>query len=132
MDVRSIRKTLKALTSPSCFLLFDGLRVEFATTAAPSNAGGFAPSNPAAGVGADAPTGGAPPPEEQGSSVASKDSTADPGRHGRGEGDSASIAGGDLVGNGAGGGSAPPPVLPSVEIVRVLSVEVADREENAC
>lgn len=129
VDVRSIRKTREALTSPSCFLLFDGLRVEFATTAAAA-----APCSPFPTAASDAVTHGVTPSEKQGSSMASTDSAVDLGsrRHGHEDGDSASAAGGDRVANGGGtGGLAPPPFLPSVETVRVLSVEVAERDSSS-
>ena len=123
VDVRSIRKTREALTSPSCFLLFDGLRVEFATTAT-------SPCSPFPRAASDAVTHGVAPSEKQGST----DSAVDLGsrRHGHEDGDSASAAGGDRVANGGGtGGLAPPPFLPPVETVRVLSVEVAERDGRA-
>lgn len=146
MDVRSIRKTWAALTSPSCFLLFDGLRVEFATTAAPSSiAGGLAtsslppppraavaPSKAAVGASTGAATRGAAAPERQGSSLASTDSAVNPGRHGHEEGAPASMKCGDRVVNGGGGGDGlmPPPFLSPVETVRVLSVEAAERDSS--
>eukprot|EP00903_Cladosiphon_okamuranus_P012033 g11298.t1 len=132
VDVRSIRKTREALKSPSLFLLFDGLRVEFATTAEPSNTGGSAPFNPTVWAATNAAIGGAAPPEGQGSPLASADLTGDPGRHGREDGDSASsTSGGDRVVNGGGGGLASPALVSEVETVRVLSVEVAEGDSSS-
>eukprot|EP00752_Nemacystus_decipiens_P017235 g15439.t1 len=125
VDVRSIRKTREALTSPSCALLFDGLRVEFATTAA-------APRSPPPGAVNDAAARDVAPPEGRESSPASADSAVDLGRHGHKDGYVVSaVGGGDGVVNGGGGAlSGAPPFWSTVETVRVLSVEVAERRDT--
>lgn len=56
MDVRSIRKTREAVTAPSCILLFDGLRVEFATTAASSTTAATSPSLSSSSTSSVSPT----------------------------------------------------------------------------
>lgn len=149
MDVRSIRKTREALTAPSCFLLFDGLRIEFATTAATTAAAtpsitpssvtsplpaSAAPFPLAADGAADAATRSVAPPEEQGSPTMPTRSPVKPEHHGNGKGAPASATSDDQVANGGGRGSGltPPPFSSSVETVRVLSVEVADTVKSAC
>lgn len=146
VDVRSIRKTREALTSPSCLLLFDGLRVEFATTAAapaagPSSAGASSTSSPpmtpaiAAASGSTSPAASAAASaaaaDESAASTASSDSAASDkgGLRRHGEGSLASVTGGGNSAENCGGEGRlmPPPLSSLVETVRVLSIEADER-----
>ncbi|CAM9093928.1 unnamed protein product [Ectocarpus sp. 6 AP-2014] len=103
VDVRSIRKTREAVVAPSCVLLFDGLRVEFATTVSLSiaTAASSTPSSSLSGGSAAAAT----------SAVEGLEGVP-----------CVSPRGDDREATGGGRNSSPPPV--SVETIRVLSVEV--------
>ncbi|CAM9671189.1 unnamed protein product, partial [Scytosiphon promiscuus] len=125
VDVRSIRKTREAVNATSCILRFDGLRVEFATTAANSAAGG----DPAAG---DAPVEAASCPASAASAtIATR--AAGGARGCCGEGISSSSPMGDRPGEGgvvAREALPPSPFVPSVETVRVLAVRADTRRTS--
>lgn len=141
VDIRSLRKTQVAAAAPSCILLFDGLRVEFAATSARIAVPPAAPPPPGPGAGADS-VAGSQAAAVSPASPAGKPRSASP--VGGGVHDSASAT----VGGGGGGvhvglkvsgleagksvegrvsPSAVVPLLSAVETVRVLSVEVGGR-----
>lgn len=140
MDVRSLRKTQVAAAAPSCILLFDGLRVEFAATSTRPAAPPVPPPSPGCGIGADSAA--------ECQTVLSTPSPAGSPysaltvRGGVNQSASAMAGGVDArlnvsgleVDGGVDGRVSPSAVVPQlsvVETVRVLSVEVGDKRVDA-